>query len=85
MYYQKPTRGGRRKLYSGVDKQVERRVEQDAIRYNCSKSFVSNTILARYYHIVIEENYDRINRPSETRVLRGKRKNQVSPKGKKRD
>ena len=58
MRYQKPVRGGRSKLSSGVVKQVERRVEQDAIRYNCSKSFVINTILARFYHVVIEESYD---------------------------
>lgn len=58
MRIQKPVRGGRKRVSAGVVKQIEQRVERDAIRYNCSKSFVVNTILARFYHVVIEEHYD---------------------------
>lgn len=60
MRIQKPVRGGRKSISAGVVKTVEQRVERDAIRYNCSKSFVVNTILARYYHVVIEERYDEV-------------------------
>ena len=58
MRYLKPVRGGRKQISSRVEDRIRNRVERDSIRYNCSKSFVINTILASFYNIVIEEHYD---------------------------
>ena len=57
MRHQRPIKN-RKKLYSGVLPQIERRVEELAFQHDCGKSFVVNTLLADKLKIVIEERFD---------------------------
>ena len=83
MFYQKPDKD-REHVGGRADKAVKKHVRRDAASHNCSMSFVIHTILARYYDVHIEETYDGIKRtePSTTSILRRKRKNQISRRGK---
>lgn len=58
MRYLKPVRGGRKQVGSRVEREIERRVIQDARSHDCSKSFVVNTILAMYYKVKVEEKFN---------------------------
>lgn len=56
MRYQKPIKN-RQRLYAGVVSQIENKIESLARQHDCSKSFVTNTILAEALNIKIEERY----------------------------
>ena len=56
MRYQKPIKN-REKLYAGVLNQVESKIGSIARQHDCSKSFVTNTILAEALNVKIEERY----------------------------
>ncbi len=57
MRFQKPIKN-RKKLYSGVDPRIDREIEGLARIYDCSKSFVTNTLLGNVLGIKLEERYD---------------------------
>lgn len=48
----------RQRLYSGVSQRIKERINNLAIQHNCSKSFVTNTLLAKVLNISIEEHYN---------------------------
>jgi hypothetical protein len=48
----------RRRLYSGIEPRIDDKIMQLAARFDCSKSFVSNTLLAKALNISVEEHYD---------------------------
>ena len=50
---------GRRDVHSGVTKEIARRIEHTAARFNCSKSFVVNTMLGEALGIDMGEVYYR--------------------------
>lgn len=54
---QKPIRGGRDAVSGSVIKELRRRVEREAVRYNISKSFVVAVALALYFKIDLGEHY----------------------------
>lgn len=54
-----PRTKGRRNVSSGVTKEINRRIEQTASRFNCSKSFVVNTMLGEALGLDLDEVYYR--------------------------
>lgn len=56
MRYQKP-RKDRERLYAGVLERIKEKIEHLAIQHDCSKSFVTNTLLAEVLNIKIDERY----------------------------
>lgn len=67
MFYQRKSLT-RENLTGKVEAKVRQRVATLAIRYNCSKSFVTNTLLAEILDIKPEETiYDVKKRESEAR------------------
>jgi len=59
MRYQKPLRNGRtrKRIYGHVIKEINSRLEQEANRFNVSKSFVQSVALADYFKIKNVEGY----------------------------
>jgi hypothetical protein len=55
---QHPIRGGREKMYSGVERRIMACVERDSSRYYVSKPYVMSVILAKHYNITIDESFD---------------------------
>lgn len=49
----------RKDIHSGVTKEINRKIENLALRFDCSKSFVTNTLLADALGIELEYRYDR--------------------------
>jgi hypothetical protein len=54
MRFQKPLKD-RERLYSGVHPKIKEAVKDIALRFDCSMSFVCNTILGEELNIKLEE------------------------------
>jgi hypothetical protein len=54
---QKPVKGGRERMSSGVLKEIDNAVAREAARHSVSKSFVISVILAKAFGIKDQETY----------------------------
>jgi hypothetical protein len=73
MFFQRPVQGGRERLYSGVERRVKERLESLAIRYNVTKSFVSNSILAEALGVHLAETYKEVGKRKKLRSTKRKK------------
>jgi hypothetical protein len=64
---QRPVKGGRERAYAGVLRDVARHVEQDARRFNVSRSFVIAVALAEHYRVKVESYMEPVRRKSHLR------------------
>jgi hypothetical protein len=73
MRYQKPIKN-RKFISAGTTAQIRHRIESLARQFDCSKSFVTNTLLADKLGIEIEERYYDEGRAAFRTVKTGTRK-----------
>ena len=66
----------RRDVSAGVTKEINRRIEQTAAKFDCSKSFVVNTMLAEAFGIAVTEVYYR---PKEFSMVLNTHNSKVIP------
>lgn len=74
---QRPIKGGRERLYSGVLPEIEQIVAQEAGRFFVSKSFVVNTALTDYFLSTNGEKYEKY---YEETTQRAKPRKFIKPK-----
>lgn len=52
-------KGERRSLSSGVERQIRKAVEREALRFNCTMSFVVKVAVADALGVDIDQRYDK--------------------------
>jgi hypothetical protein len=57
IYRQRPIKGGRKQVSSGIEAQVEEVLEREMRRFKASRAFVISTALADYFGVEIIESY----------------------------